>query len=154
VSDAIRQTRVIQRPACHRQHRQGRAPVDSSPYRPAGQQVKIMPRSAGKSGIAQELGIEFVVQPLVEENFEAALDDHLSERHRALARALCGRKHAAFTAHLRVARGRAGVPQGKTSDSRVIQKKSSMEDVRFHTFFKTNWRRVQCFLSTFRYCIF
>jgi hypothetical protein len=79
VSDAIRQTRVIQRPACHQQHRQGRAPVDSSPYRPAGRQVKIVPRSAGKSGIAQEFRIEFVGQPLDEKNFEAALDDHLSE---------------------------------------------------------------------------
>src|SRR3982751_1806364 len=41
--------------------------------------VKIISRSADKSGIAQELGVEFVVQALNEENFEAVLDVHLSE---------------------------------------------------------------------------
>jgi len=45
---------------------------------PAGR-VKIISRSADKSGIAQELGVEFVVQALNEENFEAVLDAHLSE---------------------------------------------------------------------------
>ncbi len=45
---------------------------------PAGR-VKIISRSADKSGIAQEFGVDFVVQPLDEENFEAVLDAHVSE---------------------------------------------------------------------------
>jgi homospermidine synthase len=48
--------------------------IDMPPER-----VKIISRSADKSGIAQEFGADFVAQPLDEQNFESVLDAHLSE---------------------------------------------------------------------------
>ncbi len=48
--------------------------IDVTPER-----VKIISRSADKSGIAQEFGVDFLAQPLDEENYEAVLDAHLSE---------------------------------------------------------------------------
>jgi homospermidine synthase len=42
-------------------------------------QVTVISRSADKSGIAKELGVAFVAQPLREDSFETILDQHLSE---------------------------------------------------------------------------
>jgi homospermidine synthase len=45
----------------------------------AAGRVTVISRSADKSGIAQEFGANFVVQPLDEGNFETVLDRHLTE---------------------------------------------------------------------------